>query len=178
MNYLDIIIAVLLVVFGIGGWRKGIIIEAATLLGLGLGLYGAFHFSDFTADKLVQYVEIDPKYLHLISFVVTFIVVALVVNLLIYGNAFVEIVRVGRKIVELNLIPSKYVTIRTASDGTVSYLVTYNGGERRIEFGDGQLMHIAGKSFNGREGLSPVDKCMQSIVLARALEHFGVARRQ
>ncbi len=91
MNYLDIIIAVLLVVFGIGGWRKGIIIEAATLLGLGLGLYGAFHFSDFTADKLVQYVEIDPKYLHLISFVVTFIVVAVVVNLL--GRLLAKIVK-------------------------------------------------------------------------------------
>ncbi len=82
MNYLDIIIAVLLVVFGIGGWRKGIIIEVTTLLGLGLGLYGAFHFSDFTADKLVHYVEINPKYLNLIAFIVTFLVVALLVNVL------------------------------------------------------------------------------------------------
>lgn len=82
MNYIDIIILVLLVVFGFGGWRKGLITEAATLLGLGAGLYGAFHFSDFTADKLVQYVEIDPKYLNVISFVVTFIVLAILVNLL------------------------------------------------------------------------------------------------
>lgn len=82
LNYLDIIIVVLLFVFGVGGWRKGIILEAATLLGLGLGLYGAFHFSDFTAEELVQYVEINPKYLGVISFIVTFLVVALVVNLL------------------------------------------------------------------------------------------------
>ncbi|MBR4146326.1 MAG: CvpA family protein [Bacteroidales bacterium] len=82
MNYLDIIIALLLIGFGIGGWRKGIIIELTTLLGLGLGLYGAFHFSDFTANKLVEYVEIDPKYLHLISFIVTFIVLSVLVNLL------------------------------------------------------------------------------------------------
>lgn len=82
MNYLDIIIAVLLIAFGYGGWRKGIIIEVTTLLGLGVGLYGAFHFCDFTANKLVEYVEIDPKYLHLISFIVTFIVVAIIVNLL------------------------------------------------------------------------------------------------
>ena len=82
MNYLDIIIAVLLFAFGYGGWRKGVIIELTTLLGLGLGLYGAFHFCDFTANKLVEYVEIDPKYLHLISFIVTFVVVAVVVNLL------------------------------------------------------------------------------------------------
>jgi membrane protein required for colicin V production len=82
MNYIDIVIAVVLVAFGIGGLRKGIIIEAATLLGLGLGLYGAFHFSDYTANKLLQWVEINPKYLNLIAFIVTFIVVAIVVNLL------------------------------------------------------------------------------------------------
>lgn len=82
MNYIDIIILVLLVVFGIGGLRKGIITEAATLLGLGLGLYGAFHFSDFTAEQLVKYVEIDPKYMNVISFAVTFIVVAVLVFLL------------------------------------------------------------------------------------------------
>lgn len=82
MNYIDIIILVLLVAFGIGGLRKGIITEAATLLGLGLGLYGAFHFSDFTAEQLVKYVEIDPKYMNVISFAVTFIVVAVLVFLL------------------------------------------------------------------------------------------------
>lgn len=91
MNYVDIIIAVVLVAFGVGGLRKGIITEAATLLGLGLGLYGAFHFSDFTADKLLQWVEINPKYLNLISFIVTFFVVAILVNLL--GRLVTKIVK-------------------------------------------------------------------------------------
>ena len=95
MNYLDIIIAVLLIAFGIGGLRKGIITEAATLLGLGLGLYGAFHFSDFTADKLLHWIEINPKYINVISFIVTFIVVAILVNLL--GRVVTKVVK------ELNL---------------------------------------------------------------------------
>lgn len=82
MNYLDILILVFLFVFGLAGWRKGIIIELTTLLALGVGLYGAFHFSDLTANHLVHYVEIDPKYLHVVSFVVTFIVLAILVNLL------------------------------------------------------------------------------------------------
>lgn len=82
MNYLDIIIAVLLAVFGIAGLRKGLITEAATLIGLGVGLYGAFHFSDFTADKLTQFMEINPKYLNIIAFALTFIVLAILVNLL------------------------------------------------------------------------------------------------
>ncbi len=82
MNYIDIIILLMLVGFGIGGWRKGLITEAATLLGLGVGLYGAFHFSDFTASKLVEWVEINPKYLNVIAFIVTFIVLTILVNLL------------------------------------------------------------------------------------------------
>ena len=91
MNYIDIVIAVLLAVFGFGGWRKGIITEAATLLGLGVGLSGAFHFSDLTAEKLLQFVEIDPKYLNVISFVVTFIVLAILVHLL--GRLLTKLVR-------------------------------------------------------------------------------------
>ena len=91
MNYVDIIIIVVLFAFGVGGLRKGIITEAATLLGLGLGLYGAFHFSDYTADRLLQWVEINPKYLNLISFIVTFIVVAILVNLL--GRIVTKIVK-------------------------------------------------------------------------------------
>ena len=91
MSYIDIIILVLLVAFGIGGLRKGIITEAATLLGLGLGLYGAFHFSDFTAEQLVKYVEIDQKYLNVISFAVTFIVVAVLVYLL--GRLIAKLVK-------------------------------------------------------------------------------------
>lgn len=91
MNYVDIIIIVVLFAFGVGGLRKGIITEAATLLGLGLGLYGAFHFSDYTADRLLQWVEINPKYLNLISFIVTFIVVAILVNLI--GRLVTKIVK-------------------------------------------------------------------------------------
>lgn len=91
MNYIDIIIAIIVVVFGIRGLRKGLIREAATLLGLFLGLFVAFHFSDFTADKLQHLWEIDPKYLNLIAFIVTFIVVAILVNLL--GHLVAKLVK-------------------------------------------------------------------------------------
>lgn len=82
MSYLDIIAAVILIVFGVLGLRKGIIREAATLLGLVVGLYGAFHFSDFTAGKLIQWIEINPKYLRVVAFLVTFVVLAVLVFLL------------------------------------------------------------------------------------------------
>ena len=82
MNYLDIIIAIILLVFGFKGLRKGLIIEVVTLLAFGVGIYGAMHFSDFTAEHLQDFMEINPKYLNTIAFVLTFIILVVLVNLI------------------------------------------------------------------------------------------------
>lgn len=82
MNYLDIIIAIILFVFGWKGLRKGLIIEVVTLLAFCVGIYGAMHFSDFTAAHMQDFMEIDPKYLNTVAFVLTFIVLVVLVNLI------------------------------------------------------------------------------------------------
>ena len=82
MNYLDIIIAILLFLFGFKGFRKGLIIEVVTLLAFGVGIYGAMHFSDFTAAHLQEVMEINPKYLNTVAFVLTFILLVIVVNMI------------------------------------------------------------------------------------------------
>lgn len=82
MNYLDIIIAIILLLFGFKGFRRGLIIEVVTLLALVVGLYGAMHFSDFTAERLVEYIEVKPEYLNTIAFVLTFILLVIIVNLI------------------------------------------------------------------------------------------------
>ena len=82
MNYLDIIIAIILFLFGWKGLRKGLIIEVVTLLAFGAGIYGAMHFSDFTAAHLQDFMEINPNYLNTIAFVLTFIILVVVVNLI------------------------------------------------------------------------------------------------
>ena len=82
MNYLDIIIALVLILFGIKGLRKGLIIEVASLLAFGVGIYGAMHFSDFTASHLQDFMDIKPQYLNTIAFVLTFIILVVVVNLI------------------------------------------------------------------------------------------------
>ena len=82
MNYLDIIIAIILFVFGWKGLRKGLIIEVVTLVAFGAGIYGAMHFSDFTAAHMQDFLEIDPNYLNTIAFVLTFIVLVVIVNLI------------------------------------------------------------------------------------------------
>lgn len=82
MNYLDIIIAIILLFFGINGLRKGLIIEVVSLLAFGVGIYGAMHFSDFTAEHLQDFMEINPQYLNTIAFVLTFIILVVLVNLI------------------------------------------------------------------------------------------------
>ncbi len=82
MNYLDIIIAIILFLFGFRGFRKGLVIEVVTLLALGVGIYGAMHFSDFTAERLQEVMNVNPKYLNTIAFILTFILLVIGVNLL------------------------------------------------------------------------------------------------
>ncbi len=90
MNYLDIIIAIVLFLFGWKGLRKGLVIEVVTLAAFGVGIYGAMHFSDFTAERLVEYVEVKPEYLNTVAFVLTFILLVVVVNLI--GRAVSKLV--------------------------------------------------------------------------------------
>ena len=91
MNYLDIIIAIVLFLFGFKGFRKGLIIEVVTLLAFAIGIYGAMHFSEFTASHLQEFVEVNPKHLDTIAFVLTFILLVILVNLI--GRAVTNLIK-------------------------------------------------------------------------------------
>ncbi|MDY0084926.1 MAG: CvpA family protein [Bacteroidales bacterium] len=77
MNYIDLIIALVLAWFAYKGFTKGLVIELASLAALVLGIYAAMYFSDVTADFLVEYFNVGKKYLSLIAFVLTFILVVI-----------------------------------------------------------------------------------------------------
>ncbi len=49
------------------------------------------HFSDFTAEHLQEVMEINPKYLNTIAFVLTFILLVIAVNMI--GKAVTEMVK-------------------------------------------------------------------------------------
>jgi membrane protein required for colicin V production len=73
VNYLDIIFIVPLIWAGFRGFKKGLIIEVSTLIAFGLGIWGGIHFSDFVAELLSE--SIESKYVPLISFTITFILI-------------------------------------------------------------------------------------------------------
>jgi len=72
---LDIIVAVLLLFGAYKGFRRGLIIEIATLIGLVLGIYGGMYFSDYASMWIVDNFEVKAGLLPIVSFLLTFIVI-------------------------------------------------------------------------------------------------------
>ncbi|HSQ46319.1 MAG TPA: CvpA family protein [Lutibacter sp.] len=89
MNSFDIIIVVLLLFGFIRGLFKGLFLEIASFIALIAGIYGAMHFSHFIKNILVPRVTWEEKYITLVSFAITFIVIVLVITLI--GKLFTKI---------------------------------------------------------------------------------------
>lgn len=90
MNYLDIIIAIILILFAIGGLRNGIIREAFSLVAFLGGIYGAFKLSDYVGKWLGEIIDVSPEWMSVISFIIVFIALALLINWL--GNMLAKLI--------------------------------------------------------------------------------------
>ncbi|MCF6333296.1 MAG: CvpA family protein [Draconibacterium sp.] len=96
MNYIDIVLGVLLILSAIGGFRKGLIVELASLAALVLGIWGAVEFSYITSGFLVKNFDWKWDHLNIASFIITFVVIVILVH--IVGNVvnkLVETVMLG-----------------------------------------------------------------------------------
>ncbi|HCM59804.1 MAG TPA: colicin V production protein [Bacteroidales bacterium] len=82
MNWIDIVIVALLFYGLIQGFIDGLIIEVAELAALVLGIWGAIHFSWWTAEKLAGWFDMTSQWTGIISFAVTFAAIMIVVYLI------------------------------------------------------------------------------------------------
>lgn len=82
MNYFDIVFIIPLLWGAYKGFTKGFVIEIASFVALGLGVWGGLKFSYVSAEYLSKMFDISPKIMPLISFSVTFIGIVIVVFLL------------------------------------------------------------------------------------------------
>tara|TARA_B110000971_G_scaffold43394_1_gene42977 strand:+ start:8012 stop:8527 length:516 start_codon:yes stop_codon:yes gene_type:complete len=81
MNYFDYLL-LFPVLYGMyRGFTKGFILELASLIALLAGIYGAMHFSSITFGYLNKVLEIEPSYLQLASYGLTFILIVLLVTI-------------------------------------------------------------------------------------------------
>jgi membrane protein required for colicin V production len=80
MNYIDIIFIIPIIWFAYQGFKRGLIIELASLVALILGIYAALYFSGYVADFLVNNFDMGPKYVPVVAFIITFIGVVILVH--------------------------------------------------------------------------------------------------
>lgn len=73
MSTIDIVIIVPILWAAYRGFKKGLIIEVTSLIALGLGVWGAIHFSDYIAEIITG--KVEDKYIPLASFTVTFVLI-------------------------------------------------------------------------------------------------------
>jgi len=96
MNYIDFIIIILLV-FGVArGFTDGLIRELASLLALILGIWGAIKFSAFTAGRLYDYFDMSGRYVGIIAFLITFIIIVIIIHFIgMIVDRFVNAISLG-----------------------------------------------------------------------------------
>ena len=82
MNYIDLVLGIILIIAAIQGFRKGFIVEFASLAALVLGIWGAIKFSDWTAGFITRTTNYHSDHLSTIAFVVTFIIIVILIHIL------------------------------------------------------------------------------------------------
>jgi membrane protein required for colicin V production len=82
MNFLDYSLLVIVVIFAILGYRKGIIVSLVTIAALILGIYAAVNFSNYLDATLMENLKTSRKWLPFVSFGLTFLLVLVAVLLI------------------------------------------------------------------------------------------------
>lgn len=77
----DIIFLVILGFAAYRGFKKGLIVQIASLVALILGIYGTIKFSYITTAFLQGKLGWDSAYIHIISFIITFVLIVIGVHL-------------------------------------------------------------------------------------------------
>jgi len=84
---LDIIVAIILILAVIKGYRQGLIVALFSAIAFIIGLAAALKLSAVVADHLGKAVKVSDKWLPIISFAVVFLIVILLVRL---GARFIQ----------------------------------------------------------------------------------------
>lgn len=82
MGVIDIVLAIILLLGFYTGWKKGLFVALAGLIGLILGIIGAVYFSGFAADYLTNWFDWSEQLTNLVAFAVTFLGIVITISLL------------------------------------------------------------------------------------------------
>lgn len=102
-------------------------------------------------------------------------------HLLLWGNAYAQIIRDGRgRVIALYpLLPNK-VTVDRTENGEIYYIYTRSEGDGPTSSGYSQIylrsdevLHIPGLGFDGLVGYSPIAMAKNAVGMAIATEEYG-----
>jgi membrane protein required for colicin V production len=81
MGAVDIILGIILLFSFYTGWKKGLFVALASLIGLIAGVYGAIYFSHYAAAYLADSFSWSEQTINLTAFAITFLVIVFVISL-------------------------------------------------------------------------------------------------
>ncbi|MBB3934282.1 phage portal protein [Aureimonas phyllosphaerae] len=86
---------------------------------------------------------------------------AIVAHVLVWGNAFVEIVRDDRRILALHILQPDAMEVYRDASGSLRYRQNDPRGVRELD--EDQVLHVRGFGFGGDLGLSTVEYARQTL---------------
>ncbi len=96
----------------------------------------------------------------------------LMTHLLLWGNAYSQIIREGRgKVLALYPLMPDRMTVDRAENGGIYYSYRKDNGE--IILNKEEVLHIPGLGFDGIIGYSPIAMAKNTIGMAMAVEEYG-----
>jgi HK97 family phage portal protein len=93
---------------------------------------------------------------------------AVVVHILLWGNAYIKIDRIGTRVVALAPMVPDRLTARPNTDGSITYFYSWRGNI--IELQEDEVMHIKGFTLDGRLGMSIVGQARETLGIAMAAD--------
>ena len=82
MNLIDIFIGVILILGFYKGFKNGLVIELTSLLGLILGIVGAFYISKEYGLYIGKWLDWEDEYLRITTFLLSFLGIVIIVSLI------------------------------------------------------------------------------------------------
>lgn len=82
MNLIDVFIGVILLLGFYSGFKRGLVLELTSLLGLILGLIGAFYISKNYGIYIGEWLDWEDEYLRITTFLLSFLTIIIVISLI------------------------------------------------------------------------------------------------
>ena len=131
MNVIDIIIGLFLLLGFVRGMFNGFFSELAGLVALVAGIYGALYLSEGTYNFLATFINWEEKYLSLLAFALTFIIIVVVISLL--GRLLTSLVKLMALGLVNRLLGAVFGLLKMAFLASVVFMFLNSSGAGFIE---------------------------------------------